>query len=336
MKRLLLIIAMLAILASMAVAVAAVLQWHAKLAQQQAARHYLEQAARAESQLNYRAWGVSSTLFCGQRISSRVLVFRSGPRWRVEYGPGRMIAGADGLTVWRYYPGGRAFVRPQTSRDHWQDLREILNNYVLSCLGDGKVAGRLAHRVTLRRLRAAYPAQELWLDRDTHAVLRWLNLDSSGRAITSTEITRIDYQARLPASLFSLPAVGLRIQQVLGPAVPMPVHALARELGLKVLRPGYLPKGYRLVGAYLYHCPCCPGKSAQLRYSDGVSSFSIFQADPRQGSCVVRTCEAIGQAGQPSDYGAGLACGVLNRQGQVVVVGDLSPQQMRLVVQSVK
>ena len=58
---------------------------------------------------------------------------------------------------------------------------------------------------------------------------------------------------------------------------PVAADRLAAILGAPPLRPRRLPPGFTLAGTFADICPCCGGKMAVLRYSDGLNTLTLFE-----------------------------------------------------------
>ncbi|MCL4552358.1 MAG: hypothetical protein M1305_02215, partial [Candidatus Marsarchaeota archaeon] len=115
---------------------------------------------------------------------------------------------------------------------------------------------------------------------------------------------------------------------------------LFKALGFPVRVPKYVPAGYEIEGYHLFNSQCnCNHRSAQVTYTDGLNVISIFQT-PNMISCKDGTCNK-------ANCGNSKGCAVSNcdvaRTGliaisdrTIVVVGDLLPEDVKRIAESVR
>lgn len=261
---------------------------------------------------------------------------------RIDYASHRFVRweylGPDlaGATVVNRYPL-RWRYDPQlgVSQEVWGNRgagRIDPGRFVAWVRGGRPVAGRETVWVWLWR-----PGQErqFWLDRDTGVALRYWTQYRDGTT-SDTAFTEFHLGERRPAPEIgtagqsSSPFVGFSESEA----------AIAKRLGIPVLRPRYLPAGFEHVQTYLFRCPCgCGMAAAQLVFSDGLSWISLFESDRNGPSC-------IGSSACCRGDNAPSACVVtetdgqsvvarLDRQPAIVAVGDVSRRELVRVIDSV-
>jgi hypothetical protein len=162
-------------------------------------------------------------------------------------------------------------------------LQQLRRNYRVTALGTAEVVGRPAY-VLLLQPNAPGESRELWVDQATGTVLRTESRDPSGGTTLTTYFSRISFSLNLPAAYFQFQTpAGARV-------VPMftlseesaSSEALAPHAGLAVLVPPVLPDDYVFSGAAVSRFGGVT--SVYLRYSDGDSLFSLFEAPARSAA----------------------------------------------------
>jgi hypothetical protein len=197
----------------------------------------------------------------------------------------------------------------------------------LRCRRGPRVAGHDTQRVMIVT-RAA--RSELLLDRATGLVLASRRREAGG-ARRDTEFETFSFDP--PSAAIEPPAGAARHG-----SEAMSAADLSRRLGFAVTEPSHLPRGYRLVGSYLYRCPCCGMEAAQLVYADGAGWLSVFeQAKAAAGclagaSCCAQATAAGGCVGGSCDTGQLVAR--LDRDPVVVAMGDVGRAELTAVARS--
>ncbi|HLN62752.1 MAG TPA: sigma-E factor regulatory protein RseB domain-containing protein [Symbiobacteriaceae bacterium] len=150
-------------------------------------------------------------------------------RWRVEVRSGgklQNVAVSDGTTMWRYDPQQKSVTISEAARDYSSlagisplgeevaglaDLLEQASRcYSPQVAGSATVAGRAAYVIDLKQtscFSASVPnqggQQTLWVDKETYMVLKAVVRESSGTVLETREVTRIAYDAPIPADAFT-------------------------------------------------------------------------------------------------------------------------------------
>lgn len=144
----------------------------------------------------------------------------------------------------------------------------------------GKPETRLGRRtipIQIVPRQSCNPSRRLWLDPQTGLLLEDRLFAPDGRLRSATTFTALTLRPQ-PATLFQPPARQLP-ENAVGPFSFRPAasaEAVERETGFSVPRPAYVPAGYRptLYGVMTTgsgrHTPA-------VRYSDGLSAFTIYQ-----------------------------------------------------------
>ncbi|HVF09527.1 MAG TPA: sigma-E factor regulatory protein RseB domain-containing protein [Abditibacteriaceae bacterium] len=206
-------------------------------------------------------------------------VWRKGVQRRMEYSAPQIMRGDvlvdDGANVWRYHRADNSAVQTKTaarSRLGGMDIEKVGQAFKVKVLRAATTAGRPAWLVLITPRNGNRAGRKLWIDRATKALLR------------------VEWPARLSqaSGYFALQSVKF------GPVAaarfrwsPPPQAHVTRTSGTLFMRlaqaqqaarswlrfPHYSPRGYVFESAVI---DSTKGE-AWLRYTNGLSRFSIFQ-----------------------------------------------------------
>jgi len=216
----------------------------------------------------------------------------------------------------------------------------IRANYRLKILGIDYIAGREATHLRVTSKYGSPLAREFWVDTRKCLVLCSRELDRMGVILYEERFNTVDFApiARGEGGL------------VYGADQPGPDNAiplarrmkpedLSKELGFAVARPKRMPKGYVLVGTYLAECPRgCGAKAALCRYTDGLSSVSVFQTRHHGTGCDLDGPSAVSvKAGRCLVIRSGReTMAVVQKSGlHVIAVGDLPANVLSAIADTV-
>ncbi len=233
----------------------------------------------------------------------------------------------DGQTRWEYYPHAHKVIISHTSGQHRPGPTEmpampgsparLHANYI----GDGQVAGRLAHIVELTT-PASRPVCKLWIDREKFVQLKVQRFSPSGNITYSAYFTAIDYNPQFSPNLFTfIPPKGSHIINV-PPALPrMDIKQAERQAGFSAKLPQYVPDGYELERSRVAVVRRGGRPVLWLSFSNGVERFSLFQS--RQGLGMHQGRQRLGEC-----WVAGPFCFVL--------VGSLPAEEVQKIKKSIQ
>ncbi len=189
----------------------------------------------------------------------------------------------DGQTRWEYYPQARKVIVSHASGQHRPSPAEMPampgppSRLHANYLGDGRVAGRLAHIVELAT-PAGQPVCKLWIDGEKFVQLKVQRFCPHGEITYSAYFTTITYQPTFSPDLFTFtPPEGARIIRV-PPALPrMDIKQAERQAGFLAKLPQYVPDGYQLERSRVAVARMGGRLVLWLPFSNGVDRFSLFQ-----------------------------------------------------------
>lgn len=287
-----------------------------------APQEWLARVVAAAEEVSYR--GELFHMTGGHRVTTMEVVRRGGEGGfherllTLDGVPSEVIR--DGQTVTCILPEGRQSLAGQRvprnpmPGQHWSVSATLVNHYEFLDLGEARVAGRASRMVGVRPLDANRYGYRLWVDRDTHLLLRADVIDASGETVERSAFTRID----IPATA----ADGALAPTLRGEVLTWHVTELDRGIAREsIWQPTALPAGFVFDGARSR----ADGVEQQV-FTDGLAMVSIF-VGPVQ--------EQAGLMGA-SRMGAMSAFGLRAAGRQVTVVGDLPEDTVRAIAESLR
>lgn len=256
-------------------------------AQQPDARTVLQRMLKAEASAAFTAHQV--TTISGKRsVTSEQIVYRDGLKgMRMEYlsPPGLRgeIMVDDGKTLAHFIPKANVVkIRPSRLAALSAGTDQVAQafsrgNLQVELVGRDEIAGRTAYIVEVKpALRRRGAGRRFWVDAEKWVKLKTEDIGPGGVVVSTSCYTRIDFVSAIPDQKFRFePPPGVRVEQEGVPPHMLSVGDAQRQVKFRILEPSYLPAGFKPVGATVV--PFRGGKLVALRYTDGVSSFSLFQ-----------------------------------------------------------
>jgi negative regulator of sigma E activity len=259
---------------------------------------------------------------------------------RIKY----LTAPLAGVTVWesadrtyRYNPKNNRLT-VSTRRDNPEAGKEqeerLLENYTARVSGTEKVANRTALVIELRPKGGGNRWKRLWIDPNSWVTLASEDRRGDDQVLRRTRFTAVTY---LPDSQTPQPhefrpseeMVQRLAQAVRGDTASRFTPAeLSKLIEFEVRVPQYLPKGYKLQGAYPTPCSCSERhQAARLEFSDGLNTLTLFEcAHPR---CISKgNCFAAEGASSP------LSFHLERKSGRYLAVGDAPKSELEKLVRS--
>ena len=214
-------------------------------------------------------------------------------------------------------PFARAFTRP---------FDRISEQYVISDLGVGRIAGRPAQRVAVTPRDGDRYGHRLWLDREHRLLLRSELVDRRGARLEVFQFTQIEIGDGVDSAALE-PG---RHEGALASVDTQPRSHRAERSNVRVRwRAGWIPAGFSMAAAGVRRAGGRSESVNTLMYTDGLAAFSIFVEDEpsaraaaaatRQGATVAVTEFVPGPSG---------------RRAQVTLVGELPEPTVRKIARS--
>lgn len=157
------------------------------------------------------------------------------------------------------------------------NVDRVMQNYRALLEGSETVADRAALSIVLVNKFTGERALRLWIDRETHLVLKKEDYHANGSVASRTRFDAVRYTTEIPDGIFAtdLPA---KFTLVGGADVGSLNSDVERSIGLAGFRPYQpksLPQGFAMVGGDVSDVSGV--KTLHLLYSDGLRSISLFE-----------------------------------------------------------
>ncbi len=220
-------------------------------------------------------------------VMSRAMVARRPPNLRrIHY----ITPPLTGITMWqndqqtfRYEPKGQQLQIYDKSRHSASGAVEeealVLRNYRPQLEGEERVAGRMTERIKLAPRHPGDAWKRIWVDPETGLQLGSADYDGDDRLLRQTRFLEVSFEP-VDAEDFRPPPFVMKLARKTysDEAQRKSVDEVSRILGFPIKLPRFVPDGYRFDGAYTYPCECgCEKPAAQVRWSNGLNTISMFQ-----------------------------------------------------------
>jgi len=153
----------------------------------------------------------------------------------------------------------------------------VMSNYKCVFAGYDSVAGHPTVSVVLLNKHTGERTLRVWLDRETHLVLKREEYHANGAIASQMRFEELRYTKTLPAGIFSTEAPA-GYKQAKGRDYSRPtsdVDAAVRQAGFKPYTPKDLPQGFALTSG---SSTTVDGvRTLHLIYSDGLRTLSLFE-----------------------------------------------------------
>ena len=215
-----------------------------------------------------------------------------------------------------------------------------MTNYKCVETPSESVAGRPTVSVVLMNKYTGERVVRVWLDRQTHLVLKREEYHANGAVASQMRFEELRYTSSLPEGIFATEAPA-GYKQTKGRDYSMPtadIDKAIREAGFKPYTPKDLPQGFALVSG---NATTIDGgvRTLHLVYSDGLRTLSLFEnatgASPDFGTLRPRTVQFSGHDAQYVEDGPTTLL-TWNEHGlHFALVGDLLRPELVEIAKSV-
>ncbi len=236
---------------------------------------------------------------------------------------------ALGFAVCPAVPSGRR-VDPEellhralsTDTNHQSRISLIRRNYTPLVEGEDRIAGRPVWTLRLKPSRKQFPWKQLWIDKQTGAVLASRDWTGRNQIRDSKGASATLYNPiQLAGDKLDKGAPALRGSRSGRAALPNASRVLGREVPI----PRYVPACFELASVEVDKTD----GDVQLVYSDGLYVFSLFV-----GPGVGRAARTM-SPNRPYDWGDGLALLTRSKETSVLIVADMPVEEIQKVAGSI-
>lgn len=168
-------------------------------------------------------------------------------------------------------------------------LDGLPQGYQVGLVGEDRIAGRSAVQLRIDPEAADRYGYRLWLDRETALLLRSELLDTANQPLEIFQFVRIEIGGPIDAAMLEASAGDHLIKHELLKRDRVSAASAGREsVGVLAAAPnaspadgveweaGWLPSGFAMASADIRRVPARSDSVANLVYSDGMATFSVF------------------------------------------------------------
>lgn len=291
------------------------------------ARQRLDLMTNAVRTTNYRGTFVYTH---GNKLESMKIFHRYDNQSEQERlvsltGESQEIVRNDQRVVY-YMPGEKkALVDKSQRRTPYQaatpkNLDQLSKYYEFINLGKERVAGRDCFIIAMKPRDMMRYGYRLWLDSETHLLLKADVVDISSRILEQMMFTAVEYPEQISVAEVTSPLSDA------GFAVTHAHEQRENESQLGVRVRGVAPNGFALSGRRAQAEVDSDEQSQHIIFTDGMASISIFVARLKPGMPPMQGATRMGAIN---------AHGKVVGQHQITVVGDVPAPTVKLVSNSV-
>lgn len=225
-------------------------------------------------------------------ITSEQTVYRDGLRgMRIEYLEPKALRGEvmtdDGITYGHYIKSKNTLMMEPSRVEHMkrradQAMNALKNGKLkVELVGSDKIAGRDAYVIEVKpKDFRKSEVRKFWVDKEKWVKLRTEETDRDGTVSSISYFTSIEFMKSIPADKFkAYRPPGVKVVNKPGFYRMEDLGDLQKKAGFSILKPSYMPPGFKPVGAGLI--PFRNEKIVVLRYTDGFNALSLFETPGR-------------------------------------------------------
>jgi negative regulator of sigma E activity len=215
----------------------------------------------------------------------------------------------------------------------------VLTNYRSIVAGNDIIAGRQTVSVVLLNKYTGERVVRLWLDAQTHLVLKKEEYHANGSVASQTRFEELRYTSKFPDGIFATDAPN-GYQEISGRDFAMPsadIQKAIEDAHFKPITPKRLPQGFALTSGDATDVDGV--RTLHLAYSDGLRTISLFEnatgAAADFGSLRPRTIHFEGHDAQYVEDGPTTLLTWKEKGLYFALVGDLLRNELVEIAQSV-
>ncbi len=215
----------------------------------------------------------------------------------------------------------------------------VLANYRAVVEGSETVADHGTVSIVLINKYTGERALRVWLDRDTHLVLKKEEYHANGSVASQTRFDALRYTGEIPDGIFStdVPAGYTQIAGHDAVMMDSDIDRVIAQAGFKPFEPQNLPQGFVMTSGDVRDVNGV--KTLHLLYSDGLRSISLFEnatgAAADFGTLTPKTIALAGRDGQYVEDGPTTLLTWKGHSLYFALVGDLMRGELAEIAKSV-
>ncbi|GAC1310591.1 MAG: outer membrane lipoprotein-sorting protein [Vulcanimicrobiaceae bacterium] len=219
------------------------------------------------------------------------------------------------------------------------NIDRVLANYRAVIEGSETVAEHATISIVLLNKYTGERALRVWLDKETHLVLKKEEYHGNGSVASQTRFDALRYTAEIPEGIFStdVPSGYTQIPGQDVATMDNDIERVIAQAGFKPFEPQILPQGFTKISGDVRDVKGV--KTLHLLYSDGLRSISLFEnatgAAADFGALHPKTVGINGQQGQYVEDGPTTLLTWKERGLFFALVGDLMRNELVEIAKSV-
>ena len=199
----------------------------------------------------------------------------------------------DGKNLWRFFPNKNLLIKETTKINNPLNNKpkEILclvkKNYEIKILGEYEANKRTCYKIIFKPKTNDRPQQIYWIDSQTGIPFKIEKYGSDNELVSVSSFSDIDFQVTAnKGNLDFLVPPQTEFTEV-KEKFNLTLADAKKQMGNEISFPLYIPAGFNLNNIILRSLGS--EKTIQFFYTDGLSSFSIFQKPLHQINATVNT-----------------------------------------------
>ncbi len=259
----------------------------------------------------------------------------------------RFILLEDGKFQWSYFPARKIVVKEPLKKDHslfpaylTEDLDLLEKNYRFAIRGPVPAGNVQCRIIEFQPRWEDRPRREIWLEESCKVPVRVYISSKNGRPTYTAELQKIILNPKFEADTFKLKVPqDTKIYEV-SQRTNLSMEDAQKILKRPLVLPRTIPRGYMPYNIVLR----MEGlrKRLQVIYSDGLSSFSVFQewTTPKAATATTKPPALVKAASRPATIPRTRQYGLINvvtfyHSGQkTVFVGDIKEDRLLDIAKS--
>ena len=187
----------------------------------------------------------------------------------------------DGKNLWRYFPNKNSLIKETTKinsklNNKPKELLDLVKkNYDIKILGEYEVTKRTCYKIVFKPKTNDRPQQIYWIDSETGIPFKIEKYGLDNELVSVSSLSDIDFQVTANKENLDLLVPPQTEFTELKEKFNLTREDATKQMGNGIAFPVYIPAGFNLNNIILRSVDS--GKTIQFFYTDGLSSFSIFQ-----------------------------------------------------------
>ena len=199
----------------------------------------------------------------------------------------------DGKNLWRFFPKQNLVIK-ETSKitrnlevKNKEILKHVKENYQIKILKAYKANNRNGYEVLFLPITGDRPKQIFWIDSETGIPFKIEKYGANDELLSVTSFSEIDFQVTpKKENLFLMVPPNTEVNEV-KEEFNLTLEQAKDKMGNEISIPSFIPNGFILNNIILRSLG--GDKTVHFFYTDGLSSFSVFQKNLAKNTNTIKT-----------------------------------------------